>query len=73
VWLDPIFDVYGACGRLLDAATLDALDVLSTSRPPSASALRAYLERLAAEGVPRDEDEGARLEHLERIAARWTR
>jgi hypothetical protein len=67
-WLDKLFELYGACGRVLDDTTLERLhDIVRRIKYSNPTALRAYLEVLRRRQQTMNANERFRLSRLESL------
>lgn len=67
-WLDKLFELHGACGRVLDDTTLERLhDVVRRIKYSSPTALRGYLDVLRRRQQTMNANERFRLSRLESL------
>ncbi|MCC7541709.1 MAG: FHA domain-containing protein [Deltaproteobacteria bacterium] len=67
-WLDKLFELYGACGRVLDDTTLERLhDIVRRIKYSNPTALRAYLEVLRRRQQTMNANERFRMSRLESL------
>lgn len=67
-WLDKLFELYGACGRVLDDTTLERLhDIVRRIKYSNPTALRAYLEVLRRRQQTMNANERFRFSRLESL------